>query len=300
MKLNNNVTRITEARNPASMNIDKLEVQEILELINREDQNVITAVQKVIPAIDQAVEKISAGMIKGGRLIYIGAGTSGRIGVLDAVECMPTFSIEPERVIGIMAGGQEAMFVAQEGLEDDFDAGLREIQKYNLTEVDSLVGIAASGHTPYVMGAITEAKNLGATTISLTCTVDSPLEKLVDIAIAPVPGPEVLTGSTRMKAGTAQKLVLNMISTTVMIKLGKTYSNLMVDLKPSNHKLRERSKNIFMTITAAPYEVAEEYLEKSKFNLKAAIVMYDQQVSLEEALQMLMRENGSLARLIDQ
>lgn len=300
MKLDNTLTRITEARNPASMNIDKLKIQEILELINQEDQNVITSVKKVIPAIDQAVEKISAGMSKGGRLIYIGAGTSGRIGVLDAVECMPTFSIEPERVIGIMAGGKEAMFTAQEGLEDDFEAGQLEIKKYELTAVDSLIGIAASGHTPYVMGAITEAKKAGATTISLTCTVDSPLEKMVDIAIAPVPGPEVLTGSTRMKAGTAQKMILNMISTTVMIKLGKTYSNLMVDLKPSNKKLRERAKSIFMTITSTAYQVAEEYLERSNFNLKAAIVMYHHQVSFQEALEMLTKEKGCLAPLIDQ
>lgn len=299
MKAKNSLARITEARNPASMKIDQLETQEILQLINQEDQGVAKAVEKVIPEIVHAVDVIRAGMKKGGRLFYVGAGTSGRLGVLDAVECMPTFSIDPDQVIGIMAGGKDAIFVAQEDLEDKFEAGAAEVRKYNLTGIDTLVGIAASGTTPYVLGAVDEAKKLGATTVALVCTNNSPLEKAVDIAITPIPGPEVLTGSTRMKAGTAQKLVLNMISTTVMIKMGKTYSNLMVDLKATNNKLRERAKNIFMTITDTDYEVADQFVTNANYNLKVAIVMYRLDASLDQAVQLLEDMDGVLAQVID-
>ncbi len=298
MKPENGLLRITEARNPSSMNIDKLETRQILDLINQEDRNVALAVRKVLPAITQAVELISKGMRKGGRLFYIGAGTSGRLGVLDAVECMPTFSIEPDRVIGILAGGKDAMFKSQEDLEDKFECGVEEIRNYKLTEADSLVGIAASGTTPYVLGAIDEAKKSGAVSIGLCCAENSPLEKAVDIAIVPISGPEVLTGSTRMKAGTAQKMVLNMISTTVMIKLGKTYSNLMVDLNPSNNKLRERAKNIFMTITGTDYDIADDFMQRSNFNLKAAIIMYTKGATLEEAIISLEEHYGYLANAI--
>lgn len=297
--MENSIIRITETRNPSSTQIDQLGTLEILKLINQEDQKVAKAVEKVIPEISQAVERISAGMKKNGRLFYIGAGTSGRLGVLDAVECMPTFSIEPGKVIGIMAGGKDAIFRAKENLEDQFEAGAQEIKNYNLTENDSLVGIAASGTTPFVLGAIDECKKRGGTTIALVCTENSPLEKEADIAIIPITGPEILTGSTRMKAGTAQKMVLNMISTTVMIKLGKTYSNLMVDLKPTNIKLQERAKNIFMTINNSDYETAEDFLDRADSNLKAAIVMYQQNIDLEQALEKLDAVDGVLAKVID-
>jgi len=299
MALNNKISRITEERNPASMKIDQMDTEEIISLINQEDAKVAEAVRAEIPAIKEAVDMIVVRMKEGGRLFYIGAGTSGRLGILDAIECGPTFGVENGKVVGILAGGEKAMFVSQEETEDDFDMGTKAIKKYSINELDSVIGIAASGNTPYVLGAIGEAKKHGALTIGLICIINSLLEKEVDVAIAPIVGPEVITGSTRMKAGTAQKIILNTISTTVMIKLGKVYSNLMVALNPSNYKLKERAKNIFMEITNANYETAAEYLKRADYNIKAAIVMYQKGVTLEKALKLLKEKEGILVRIID-
>ena len=299
MALNNKISIMTEERNPASMKIDLMGTEEIICLINQEDAKVAEAVRVEIPAIKKAVDMIVARMKEGGRLFYVGAGTSGRLGILDAIECGPTFGVENGKVVGVLAGGEKAMFVAQEDTEDDFNIGAKAIKKYNINALDSVIGIAASGNTPYVLGAIEEAKKHGALTIGLVCIINSLLEKKVDVIIAPFVGPEIITGSTRMKAGTAQKMVLNMISTTVMIKLGKVYSNLMVDLNPSNYKLRERAKNIFMEITNVNYEMAAEYLKETHYNIKAAIVMYQKGVTLEEALKLLKEKEGILVRIID-
>jgi len=299
MALNNKNFIITEERNPASMKIDLMDTEEIICLINQEDAKVAEAVRVEIPAIKKAVDMIVTRMKEGGRLFYVGAGTSGRLGILDAIECGPTFGVENGKVVGILAGGEKAMFVAQEDTEDDFNMGAKEVKKYSINDLDSVIGITASGNTPYVLGAIEEVKKHGALTIGLVCIIGSLLEKKVDVIIAPFVGPEVITGSTRMKAGTAQKMVLNMISTTVMIKLGKVYSNLMVDLNSSNYKLRERAKNIFMEITNANYEIAAEYLKETDYNIKAAIVMYQKGVTLEKALKLLKEKEGVLVRIID-
>jgi len=299
MALNNIVSIITEERNPVSMKIDQMNTEEIIRLINQEDAKVAEAVRAEIPAIKRTVDMIVDRMRKGGRLFYVGAGTSGRLGILDAIECGPTFSVEKGKVVGILAGGEKAMFISQEETEDDFDMGAKAIKKYSINDLDSVIGIAASGNTPYVLGAIEEAKKHGALTMGLVCIIGSLLGKKVDIAIAPIVGPEVITGSTRMKAGTAQKIVLNTISTTVMIKLGKVYSNLMIALNPTNYKLRERAKNIFMEITNANYDAAEEYLKKADYNIKAAIVMYRKGVTLEKALKLLEEKKGILTRIID-
>ena len=299
MALNNIVSIITEERNPVSMKIDQMNTEEIIRLINQEDAKVAEAVRAEIPAIKRTVDMIVDRMRKGGRLFYVGAGTSGRSGILDAIECVPTFSVEKGKVVGILAGGEKAMFISQEETEDDFDMGAKVIKKYSINDLDSVIGIAASGNTPYVLGAIEEAKKHGALTMGLVCIIGSLLGKKVDIAIAPIVGPEVITGSTRMKAGTAQKIVLNTISTTVMIKLGKVYSNLMIALNPTNYKLRERAKNIFMEITNANYDAAEEYLKKADYNIKAAIVMYRKGVTLEKALKLLEEKKGILTRIID-
>ena len=298
MTIKKQISPVTESRNPSSMNIDLLPTQEVLELINREDQCVAEAVQAVIPAITKAVDLIAERMKDGGRLIYIGAGTSGRMGVLDAVECGPTFSLEPGKVIGIMAGGQRAMFEAKEAVEDHYQFGKDEICRYQIKSQDCVVGIAASGKTPYVLGALKEAKDRGAVSIMVYCNEATPMEEKPDVEINPVVGPEVLTGSTRMKAGTAQKMVLNMISTAVMIKLGKVYSNLMVDLNATNHKLVERAESIFIEITGATPETAKEYLKQANYRVKPAIVMYERGCALTEALGLLGENSGFLRKVI--
>ena len=298
MTIKKQISPVTESRNPSSMNIDLLPTQEVLELINREDQRVAEAVQAVIPAITKAVDLIAERMKDGGRLIYIGAGTSGRMGVLDAVECGPTFSLEPGKVIGIMAGGQGAMFEAKEAVEDHYQFGKDEICRYQIKSQDCVVGIAASGKTPYVLGALKEAKDRGAVSIMVYCNEATPMAEKPDVEINPVVGPEVLTGSTRMKAGTAQKMVLNMISTAVMIKLGKVYSNLMVDLNATNHKLVERAESIFIEITGATPETAKEYLKQANYRVKPAIVMYERGCALTEALGLLGENSGFLRKVI--
>ena len=295
----NNKKRITEKRNNESMEIDKMDTDQILHLINKEDAKIASAVNDEIKNIEKAVDKITENMKKGGRLFYIGAGTSGRLGVLDAAECEPTFSISPNKVVGILAGGKEAMFRAQENIEDSAELGAEKIKEYNLDKNDSLVGIAASGKTPFVLGAIKEAKKRNSLTVGLSCTENSALADMSDIEITPIVGPEVVTGSTRMKAGTSQKMVLNMISTTVMIKLGKVYSNLMVDLNPTNEKLRIRANKIFTIITDADSEIAEEFLQKADYAVKEAVIMYEKEVNEEEAKELLNKNEGILRKIIN-
>lgn len=263
----------SERRNPRTGDIDVLPVQTLLERISVEDRGVAGAVRREIPAIARAVEAAVAAFEAGGRLIYIGAGTSGRLGVLDASECPPTFSVPPGMVIGIIAGGDGALRRAVEGAEDDRAAGAADLRAVDLSPRDVVVGIAASGRTPYAIGALAYARGIGATTVSLACVAGSDLARHADIAIAPVVGPEVLAGSTRMKSGTAQKMVLNMLSTAAMIRIGKTYQNLMVDLSVSNEKLATRAVGILCDLTGIGSERAVALLAEAGGELKTAILM---------------------------
>ena len=291
--------RITEQRNQNTYQIDELQTADVLKIINQEDKKVAESVNKIISKIKQVIDQIAPRMKKGGRLFYVGAGTSGRLGILDAVECKPTFSVSPERVVGILAGGEKAMFRSQEDIEDNAELGAEKIRSYKLSPHDSVIGIAASGKTPFVIGAVEAARKEGAFTAALVCNNDSPLAAAADKEMAVIVGPEVVTGSTRMKAGTAQKMILNMISTAVMIKQGKVYSNLMVDLQPSNEKLRNRAIDIFTIITAAEEEIAAEYLKKTDYELKEAVVMYEKGVELEKARELLATNDGILKKVIN-
>lgn len=291
--------QITEQRNPNTYDLDKLDIKEIVEIINEEDKTVAESVSLAIDSIASLVGAILPKFKKGGRLIYVGSGTSGRLGIIDAVECIPTFSIEPGQVIGLLAGGQDAMFTAIEGKEDEEKSGQKELANLNITELDSVIGIAASGETPYVIGALKEANSAGALTAALVCNRNTELKSIADHTIEVIVGPEVLTGSTRMKAGTAQKMVLNIISTTLMIKLGKVYSNLMVDLNVSNKKLKERAINIFQEIVDINEREAREYLKKADFNLKLAIVMQQKNCSIEAARDLLATADGRLNQIIN-
>lgn len=264
---------VSEARNPKSMDIDLLETGEILRVMNDEDRLVPLAVEKVIPQITLAVDEIVRAFRQGGRLIYSGAGTSARLGVLDASECPPTFSVPDDMVIGLIAGGPKAILRAVEGAEDEAEEGRRNLEDIALTSKDVVVGIAVSGRTPYVLGALDYAKSIGATTVGLSCNPDSALATIADIAISPVVGPEVVTGSTRLKSGTAQKLVLNMLTTASMIRIGKTYENLMVDLAISNQKLHARAIRMIVQATGCAADVAEQALDDSGRNVKLAILM---------------------------
>lgn len=263
----------SEGRNPDTLNIDKLDTLELLTTINAQDQQVPLAVAQVLPAITQAVDAIVAAFQQGGRLIYMGAGTSGRLGVLDASECPPTFSVPADRVIGLIAGGPEAMFRAQEGAEDNVELGAEDLRQLQLTNKDVVVGIAASGRTPYVLGGLAYASQIGATTVALACNIGSAIGRAADIAIEPNVGPEVITGSTRLKSGTAQKLVLNMLSTASMIRIGKVYQNLMVDLHASNFKLEARALRIVMQATEATEAQATTALKTADNQVKLAILM---------------------------
>jgi N-acetylmuramic acid 6-phosphate etherase len=274
---------MTEQRNPATMDLDRLSTEGVLRLINAQDKLVPLAVEREIPYISQAVELVVASLRAGGRLIYVGAGTSGRLGVVDASECPPTFGTDPTMVVGVMAGGQAAMFRSQEGAEDNPEQAARDIDALGVNEMDTVCGIAASRRTPYVVGAVARARKLGAKTIYVTTNPRTEFDIPVDVAICPEVGPEVLMGSTRMKSGTAQKLVLNMLTTTAMVKLGKVYENMMVDLQLTNQKLVERSKRIIGMATGADYETAAEYLERAGGHVKSAIVMIAAQVDLAEA-----------------
>lgn len=291
---------LTEQRNPKSMDIDSKSTLEILKIINDEDKKVPFAVEKEIPYIAQAVEFVVESFKKGGRLLYFGAGTSGRLGVVDAAECPPTFGTPPEMVQGFIAGGKEAMFVAQEGAEDKEENGANDVIKANVNSKDTVVGIAASRRTPYVVGAIKKAKELGAKTVFITSNPRSEFNiKEVDVAICPEVGPEVIMGSTRMKSGTAQKLILNMITTTAMIRIGKVYENMMIDLQMTNQKLVERSKRIVMIITGVSYDEAAKYLQMAKGNVKTALVMILAKVSYEEAVRRLQLSDGFVRKAIE-
>lgn len=289
----------TEQRNSKSTDIDYLSTAEILKIINDEDKTVPLAVEKELPYIEQAVDKIVEALKKGGRLLYFGAGTSGRLGVVDASECPPTFGTDPEMVQGFIAGGEAAMFVAQEGAEDHEENGVRDVLDAKVNENDVVCGIAASRRTPYVIGAVKKAKKIGATTLYITCTPRDTFNiKEVDIPICPYVGPEVVMGSTRMKSGTAQKLVLNMLTTTSMVRLGKTYENMMIDLQMTNQKLVERAKRIVMTITGVDYKKATKYLEESDYHVKSALVMILADLSFEEATERLNKSDGFVRRAI--
>ncbi|CQJ52603.1 N-acetylmuramic acid 6-phosphate etherase [Yersinia rohdei] len=285
---------ISESRNPATMDLDKLSTVAMLTCINDEDRKVPEAVRLVVPAIAQAVDLAAAALKQGGRLIYLGAGTSGRLGILDASECPPTFGVPHGRVIGLIAGGPGALLKAVEGAEDDMSLGERDLQALALTAADMVVGLAASGRTPYVIGALRYARQLGCPTAAISCNPDSPIAQEAQVAISPVVGPEALTGSTRMKSGTAQKLVLNMLSTGAMVKLGKVYQNLMVDVKATNVKLVDRACRIVVEATGASRVEAENALSQTEFEVKPAILMILKGVSAEQARQDLLQHHGYL------
>lgn len=288
----------TEKRNSSTMNIDGLSTIDIVRTINREDQQVALAVERALPEIAAAIDEITARLQKGGRLFYIGAGTSGRLGILDAVECPPTFGVEPELVQGIIAGGYDAIFKAKEGAEDSPELGVSDCKERGLTSTDVLVGIAASGRTPYTAGGLEYARSIGAASIAVVCSPGSPMAKAAEITICAVPGPEVITGSTRLKAGTAQKLVLNMLSTGTMIKLGKVYGNLMVDVKATNLKLAERARRIIMEATGCTRETAIKALEEAEGKAKTAILMILADLTAEEANVRLSNNDGYIRKAL--
>jgi len=289
------------------MDIDARSIGEILHIINSEDKKVAVAVGEELEYIGEAVEIVVHSLKSGGRLLYAGAGTSGRLGVLDAAECPPTYGTPPEMVQGMIAGGEKAMFRSQEGAEDKQENGARDIDERGVNENDVVCGIAASLRTPYVIGAVKRAKQLGAKTLYVTTNPRSRLyspeftevAEVVDVAVCPEVGPEVIMGSTRMKSGTAQKLVLNMITTAAMVRLGKVYENMMIDLQMTNQKLRERSKRIVMTITGVGYEEAADYLEKAEGHVKTALVMIKAGVGRDEAQQRLQQADGFVRAAID-
>lgn len=288
----------TEQRNPASLQIDRAQTSEIVRLINAEDFHVAQAVERVLPEITRAVDTIYGQMKAGGRLVYLGAGTSGRLGVLDAVECPPTFGVSYDTVVGLMAGGQEAFVKAKEGAEDDPLLGQRDLEAIGFSAKDVLVGIAASGRTPYVIGGMDYAASLGAPVLALVCCHDSEMSRHADITIAPLCGPEVITGSTRMKSGSAQKMVLNMLSTAVMIKLGKVYGNLMVDVKTSNHKLVQRAIRIVMQATGVSQEAAQEMLALCNHSCKTAIVAIQTGLPPQKAEEALRKGEGHVSKAL--
>lgn len=289
---------LTEQRNPASLNIDLADSHAIVKIINEEDKKVAFAVEKKLGVIAEAVDAIVDGLKKGGRLLYFGAGTSGRLGVLDAAECPPTFGTNPETVQGFIAGGKKAMFVAQEGAEDREEFGEEEISKLNVKSSDVIVGLAASGRTPYVHGALKKAKDIGCKTIMVTTVSSDQVEVDVDFMIDVPVGPEVIMGSTRMKSATAQKMILNMLSTGAMIRLGKVYENVMVDLQLTNKKLEERAKRIVMSLAEVNYQEAAEWLDKADHHVKSALMMALTKKSKEEVTKMLDQHDGFIRRAL--
>ncbi len=289
----------TEMRNEKSMQLDQMSTIEILKTINDEDRKVATAVEAVLPKVDVAIEHIYKALADGGRLLYVGAGTSGRLGVIDASECPPTFMTPPEMVQTVMAGGNGAFFSAVEGSEDDEVQGAADVKAKKLTDKDVVMGITASGRTPYPIGALKYAREIGAYTVSLSCNERSLISQFAECDIEVVVGPEVLTGSTRMKAATAHKMVLNMISTTTMVKLGKVHENLMVDVHASNYKLMERAKRTIIEITDVSYEEAEKTLKLTKNEVKPAIVMIKGGVTYQKAMDAIAYSNGYVRDAID-
>jgi len=288
----------TEARNPASEKIDSLSALEIVRLINSEDARVAEAVGRELASIARAVELVAERLESGGRLIYIGAGTSGRLGMVDAAECPPTFNTDPEQVVGVIAGGPDAMVRAVEGAEDHPEYAVEDLKSIGFAKADVLVGIATSGRTPYVLAGLEYARKLGAATIGLSSNRDAALAACSDLTITPVVGPEVISGSTRMKAGTATKMVLNMLSTASMVLLGKTYGNLMVDLRATSSKLIERSRRIVMALTDLSEEEAERELARCDGELKTAIVTQLRSVTPEQARRLLEQAGGHLRRAL--
>lgn len=290
---------VTESRNPASEEIDSKSVEEILRIISDEDKKVAFIVEDEIPYIAQAVEIVVDTFKQGGRLFYIGAGTSGRLGMLDAAECPPTYGTDPEMVQGVIAGGPEALIRAQEGSEDREEMGVKDLLDHGFTANDVACGIAASWRTPYVVAAVRKAREIGGKTLYVTCNPRSELKIDVDVAICPVVGPEVIMGSTRMKAGTATKLVLNMLTTTAMIRLGKVYGNMMVDLQMTSRKLEERSKRTVMMVTGVAYEEAERALKEAGGHVKTAIVMILGKVDADEARARLKASDGFVRQALE-
>lgn len=288
-----NLTKYTtENRNPQTMNLDQMTAREIISVMNEEDKKVAKAIEEHIDKIAQLAEWVAEAFYIGGRLIYIGAGTSGRLGVLDASECVPTFGVSPEQVVGIIAGGDKALRVAIEGAEDSLTEATESLQSLNLNEKDIVVGLAASGRTPYVIGGLDFANSVGCKTASVSCNKDSEIGKIVKLAIDVEVGPEILTGSTRLKSGTAQKLVLNMITTASMVLSGKAYENLMVDVKTSNEKLIVRAQNIVMEATGVSREVAIEYINLAENDVKSSIIMILTGLDLEQSKILLERNGG--------
>ena len=285
---------LTEQVDPRYGDIDAASVEELVELMNDADATVPAAVRAAMGQIVPAIEAITDRLARGGRLFYVGAGTAGRIGVLDASECVPTFNTPPDLVQGIIAGGPEAIVNPSEGAEDDVDAGMRVIEVYGISEADAVVGIAASGRTPFVLAAVRAARLRGALTVSLSCNVATPLSSEAEYPIEVPVGPEVLAGSTRLKAGTAQKLVLNMISTIAMVRLGKTYGNLMVDLRATNGKLRERAVRIVQAVTGADRDRAEAALQQAGLDVKLAILIVGRNLDVDEAERRLTAARGRL------
>lgn len=294
------MTLATEQRNPATTAIDRMSPLEIAQVMNAEDAKVAAAIEQELPKIGQAIGEIAARLRQGGRLIYVGAGTSGRLGVLDAAECPPTFHVPPEQVIGLLAGGPSAQTQAQENQEDRAEAGEADLRYLALKAKDIVVGLAASGRTPYVLGAVHYANAQGALSIGIACNACSPLERAVHIMIAPVVGPEVIAGSTRLKAGTAQKMVLNMLSTGSMILLGKTFGNLMVDVRATNYKLQQRAVHIISIAAEVAKEEAEELLNSCEGEVKTAILMSKAHLTPAQARSKLSEHNGVLHATLDE
>ncbi|QKJ88888.1 N-acetylmuramic acid 6-phosphate etherase [Paramixta manurensis] len=299
MKLDLNAM-VTEGRNPASENIDQLSTADMLRVINNEDKKVALAVEAILPEITRAVDAIAAAFMQGGRLVYCGAGTSGRLGILDASECPPTYGTPREQVIGLIAGGHTAILQAVENAEDNREMGVNDLKSIGFNAQDVLVGIAASGRTPYVVAALDYARECGAVTAALTCNPDSAMAKIVDIPLTPLVGPEVVTGSSRMKAGTAQKLVLNMLTTGAMIRTGKVYGNLMVDVEATNQKLVQRQVNIVMQATECAEEEAKTALAACDGHCKTAIVMVLGQLQAAEAKALLANNQGFIRQALQQ
>jgi N-acetylmuramic acid 6-phosphate etherase len=289
---------VTEERNERTMDLDTLDTQDLVDRVQAEDFEVAAAVKKVIPEIAKAIDIITERLKNGGKLIYFGAGTSGRLGVLDAAECQPTFGIEKDIVQAFIAGGKNAMFRSFEDAEDQKELGVTDATDAKLTEKDVVVGVSSSGRTPYVMGAMTKAKEMGAAAISIVNNPDSTLSTICDVTIAAVVGPEALTGSTRMKSGTAQKMILNLISTCTMVRLGKVYENLMIDLKPTNYKLRERAVSIISILGGVPRQLAEGALVASHDKCKTAILMVKRKLARAQAEELITKCGGSLRKAL--
>ncbi|MFW7360914.1 N-acetylmuramic acid 6-phosphate etherase [Vagococcus fluvialis] len=289
----------TEKRNEDTLNLDKLSIIETVTKMNQEDERVIAAIEKKKESIATVIEQVVKSLKNGGKLFYFGAGTSGRLGILDAAECVPTFSTDPELVQGIIAGGESAMTVAVEGAEDSITLAEEDFRERGLTDKDIVIGISASGRTPYVIGGLKYAAEIGATTASISCNENAEISTFASFPIEVTAGPEILTGSTRLKSGTLQKLILNMISTISMVHLGKVYGNLMVDVKPTNEKLVERAKNIIVEATGCTKEEAAHYFEDSDEQVKLAIIRILTKTSKEEGLALLEANDGFIRKAVD-